>query len=111
MAGKSVCAINLLPLKQGASIESFERFSAELDQPTCLAQDVVEGFNAYAVTHRSPGAPPFDIVEVMQVRSWEEWVEVRDGLDALKPVTEAFDELIEGEAVRTLFAHPIPVKP
>jgi hypothetical protein len=106
----SICAINLLTLKQGASLEDFERFSAELDQPTCLAQDVVEGFDAYAVTHRAPGAPAFDVVEVMRVRSWEEWEGVRDGLEALTPVTERFDQLIEGEAVRTLFARPIPAR-
>jgi len=31
-----ICAINFLPLKQGAAIGDFEKFSAELDQPTCL---------------------------------------------------------------------------
>jgi hypothetical protein len=103
-----VCAINLLPLKPGAAIADFERFSAELDQPTCLAQDVVEGFDAYAVTHRDPDAPAFDIVEVMTVRSWTEWERVRDGLEALEPVVERFDQLIGGDAVRTLFATPIP---
>jgi hypothetical protein len=103
-----VCAINLLPLKAGARVADFERFSAELDQPTCLAQDVVEGFDAYAVTHRAPGAPAFDVVEVMTVRSWSEWERVRDGLAALEPVVERFDQLIDGDAVRTLFATPIP---
>jgi hypothetical protein len=103
-----VCAINLLPLKDGARIADFEQFSAELDQPTCLAQDVVEGFDAYAVTRRDPGAPAFDIVEVMTVRSWSKWEIVRDGMEELKPITERFDQLIDGDAVRTLFATPIP---
>jgi hypothetical protein len=103
-----VCAINLLPLKQGATIEEFERFSAELDQPTCLAQDVVEGFDAYAVTHRAPGAPAFDVVELMTVRNWAEWERVRDNLDELVPVIEGFDKVIDGDGVRTLFGTPIP---
>jgi hypothetical protein len=103
-----VCAINLLPLKQGATLEQFEKFSAELDQPTCLAQDVVEGFDAYAVRHRAPGAPHFDIVEVMTVRDWGEWERVRDGLEELKPVIAGFDEVIDGDGVRTLFGTPIP---
>jgi len=109
--GERICAINLLPLKPGAEIGDFRRFSAELDQPVCLAQDVVEGFDAYAVTHRDPGAPAFDIVEVMTVRSWSEWERVRDGLDSLAPVTERFDQLIDGDGVRTLFATPIPPRP
>jgi hypothetical protein len=105
-----VCAINFLSLREGASIESFKRFSAELDQPVCLAQDVVEGFDAYAVTSRGQGAPGFDVVEVMTVRSWKEWESVRDGLDELKPVTAGFDELVDGDGVRTLFATPIPAR-
>jgi hypothetical protein len=106
-----ICAINLLPLKSGAAIEDFERFSAEMDQPTCLAQDVVEGFDAYAVRRHDPGAPAFDIVEVMTVRSWSEWETVRDGMSELKPIVERFDQLIDGDGVRTLFATPIPARP
>ena len=102
-----ICAINLLPLKPGAALADFERFSAEIDQPTCLAQDVVEGFDAYAVARRDPGGPAFDIVEVMTVRSWSEWERVRDGMAELKPITERFDQLIDGDGVRTLFATPI----
>jgi hypothetical protein len=105
-----ICAINLLPLKSSAEIADFERFSAEIDQPTCLAQDVVEGFDAYAVTRRDPGAPAFDIVEVMTVRSWSEWERVRDGMEELKPITDRFDQLIDGDGVRTLFATPIPAR-
>ena len=108
IADERICAINFLPLKDGAGLADFERFSAELDQPTCLAQDVVEGFDAYAVTSRDPGAPAFDIVEVMTVRSWSEWERVRDGLAEMGPVMEGFDKLIDGDGVRTLFATPIP---
>jgi hypothetical protein len=50
-----VCAINLLPLKAGARVADFERFSADLDQPTCLAQDVVEGLVAIQGPPRTPG--------------------------------------------------------
>jgi hypothetical protein len=96
-------AINLIPLRSGARIEDFKAFSAELDQPTLLAQDVVLGFDAYAVTRRDQGAPSVDIVEVMHVRSWDEWVDVRDNSDAIKPVGARFDELIDATTVRTLF--------
>ena len=47
-----VVAINLIPLRAGASIEMFTRFSAELDQPVCLAQNGVE------VVHARCGAAP-----------------------------------------------------
>jgi len=102
-----VVAINLIPLRAGASIEMFSRFSAELDQPVCVAQDAVESFSAFAVRRRSPDAPAIDIVEVMAVRSWDEWVRTRDGLPELEPVTREFDKLVDAAAVHTLFATPI----
>jgi hypothetical protein len=96
-------AINLIPLRPGASADDFRSFSAELDQPTLLAQDVVLGFDAYAVTRRDDGAPSVDVVEVMHVRSWDEWVDVRDNGDAIKPVGARFEQLIDPSTVRTLF--------
>jgi hypothetical protein len=106
-AEERICAINLLPLKPGVGIAEFETFLNELDRPTCLAQDVVEGFDAYAVRRRGPGAPAVDIVEVMTVRSWAEWERVRDGSDAFAPVIERWGELVDGEGARHLFATPI----
>lgn len=101
-------AVNLIPLRPGASIEEFSRFSAEVDQPICLAQDVVLGFDAFAVTRRDEGAPAVDVVEVMTVRSWREWVDVRDNLPQMGDVTSGFERLIDPATVRTLFATPIP---
>jgi hypothetical protein len=101
-------AINLIPLRPGARLEDFQRFSSEVDQPVCLRQDVVLGFDAFAVTRRDAGAPSVDVVEVMHVRSWDEWVEVRDNLPGMGPVTGGFEELVDPSAVRTLFGVRIP---
>jgi hypothetical protein len=100
-------AVNLIPLRAGTSIEDFKRFSVEIDQPICLAQDVVLGFDAFAVTRRDEGAPSVDIVEVMTVRSWNEWVDVRDNMAEMDAVTSGFEKLIDPATVRTLFATPI----
>jgi hypothetical protein len=97
-------AINLIPLRPGVPRDEFVRFSATVDQPICLAQDVVHRFDAFAVVHRDPGAPSVDIVEVMEVSSWERWVEVRDNLAAMKPVIEGFERLVDPGSVRTIFA-------
>ncbi|MEA2366726.1 MAG: hypothetical protein QOE69_674 [Thermoleophilaceae bacterium] len=102
MSAEGEYAINLIPVRAGQA-EAFQRFSAEVDQPTLLAQDVVLGMDAYAVTRRDEGAPSVDIVEVMHVRNWDEWVEVRDNSDALKPVTAGFEKLADPNMVRTLF--------
>jgi hypothetical protein len=104
---QEIVAINLIPMRAGVPVEDFARFSAQLDQPTCLAHDVVLGFDAYAVQRRDPGAPSVDVVELMHLRSWDEWVRVRDGDPALEPVTTGFERLVDPSTVRTLFASPI----
>lgn len=103
----SEVAINLIPVREGVDPAEFARFSTTVDRPICLRQDVVEGFDAYLVTRRDPGAPSVDIVEVMTLRSWAEWVDVRDNLPEMSEVTAGFDRLVESAAVRTIFATPI----
>ncbi len=100
-------AVNLIPLRDPAMLEDFKRFSNEVDRPICLAQDVVLGFDAFAVTRRDEGAPAVDIVEVMTVRNWDEWVDVRDNMPAMDEVMTGFDKLVDAATVRTLFATPI----
>jgi hypothetical protein len=102
-----VVAINFIPIRPGVDPQRFMDFSAALDQPTCLSKDVVVSFDAYRVA--APDAESFgaDVVEVMRVRSWSEWEQVRDHDPDLKPVTEAFDELADPAAVRTLFVTPV----
>jgi len=96
-------AINLIPLRDGVPTEDFAKFSAEVDQPILLAEDVVLGFDAYAISRRDEGAPSVEIVEVMHVRSWDEWVEVRDSSEAIKPVGEGFTKRVDPTTVRTMF--------
>jgi len=98
MAG--VSAINTFSLRPGVSAEQFAAFSAELDRPTCLAFDVVESFEVYLVD--GDDASDIDVVEVMTVRSWQEWEAVRDNAPELKPVVQRFDELVEPASVATL---------
>jgi hypothetical protein len=100
-------AINLIPLRDPRRVEEFARFSANVDQPTCLAHDVVEGFDAYVVMRRDDSAPAVDIVEIMHVRSWPEWVEVRDNSSTMYSVVEGFERLVDPGAVRTLFGQKI----
>jgi hypothetical protein len=93
-------AINTFRLRPGVSAEQFERFSAELDRPTCLAFDVVLGFDVYLVDPADHGGT--DVIEVMTVASWPEWERIRDTAPQLKPVVDKFDELVEPGSVATL---------
>ncbi len=48
-----------------------------------------------------------DLVQSALARTWPHWERVRDGLDAMKPVVEGFDRIVDGAGVGTLFATPI----
>ena len=93
-----VSAVNTFRLRSGVTAEQFERFSADLDRPTCLAFDEVLDFEVYLA---EDGA----VVEIMTVSSWPEWERVRDSSPELKPVVERFDELVEPGSVTTLLTH------
>jgi len=99
-----VSAVNTFRLRSGVTAEQFERFSADLDRPTCLAFDVVLGFEVYLVEGEGT-----DVVEIMTVSSWPEWERVRDSSPELKPVVERFDELVEPGSVTTLLTRKSPL--
>jgi hypothetical protein len=99
----TVSAINMFRLRPGVEAADFERFSAELDRPVCLAFDVVLDFELYLTDGDGddPGAP--HVIEVMTVASWPEWEKVRDSAPELAPVVARFDELVEPGSVTTYF--------
>jgi hypothetical protein len=99
-----VSAVNTFRLRSGVTAEQFERFSADLDRPTCLEFDVVLGFEVYLADGEGT-----DVVEIMTVSSWPEWERVRDSSPQLKPVVQKFDELVEPGSVATLLTRKSPL--
>ena len=99
----AVSAINTFRLRPGVEVEEFERFSAELDRPTCLAFDEVLGFEVYLSDDGT-------VVEVMTVTSWPQWETVRDNAPELAPVVTRFDELVEPGSVTTVFTRHSPLR-
>jgi hypothetical protein len=103
----TVVAINLFSMLPGVDPSDFERFSTEVDRPTCLAHgDVVERFDAFRV-HEAPDGAPADILEVMVVTDWAKWEQLRDHHPSMQPVTAGFDQLVDPTTVRTYFSSPI----
>jgi hypothetical protein len=100
----AVSAINTFRLRPGVGAEQFERFSAELDRPTCLAFDAVLGFDVYLADGDDAG---ITVVEVMTVSSWTEWRRLLESAPELKPVIERFDELVEPGSVSTLLTREL----
>ena len=109
----AVSAINTFRLRPGVGAEQFERFSAELDRPTCLAFDVVLGFDVYLAEGGASEATGDDdgasitVVEVMTVSSWAEWQRLLESAPELEPVIERFDELVEPGSVSTLLTREL----
>src|SRR5690349_11546904 len=93
-----VVAVTTFSLRPGVDWSEFHRFSVELDQPTCLACDVVRSFAAYRLTSAPDGV---DVMEVMHVRDWAAWEQVRDNDPAFTPVMNRFVELVDVGTVRT----------
>ncbi|TQR83347.1 hypothetical protein D8S82_27395 [Mycobacterium hodleri] len=105
---RPVVAVNLFSMLPGVDPAAFERFSTEVDRPTCLAhRDVVRRFEAFRV-NESPDGSPADILEVLEVTDWAAWEQLRDTHPTMKPVTDGFDELVDPATVRTYFTHLIP---
>jgi len=102
----SVVAVNLFSMLPGVDPADFERFSTEVDRPTCLAHDIVRRFEAFRVNDAPDGAPA-DILEVMEVTNWADWEQLRDNHPSMKPVIEGFDKLVDPASVRTYFTHAI----
>jgi hypothetical protein len=100
----AVSAVNTFRLRPGVGAEQFERFSAELDRPTCLAFDVVLRFDVYLAEHDDGG---ITVVEVMTVSSWTEWQRLLESVPELEPVIERFDELVEPGSVSTLLTREL----
>jgi hypothetical protein len=101
-----VVAINLIPMRPGVDPQRFAEFSAAVDQPTCLSKEVVLGFDAYRLSEQDARTLGADILEVMRVRSWSEWEQVRDHDPELEPVTRGFEALVDPATVRTFFVTP-----
>lgn len=104
----TVVAVNLFSMLPGVDPAEFERFSSEVDRPTCLAHgDIVRRFEAFRVV-QSPDGAPADILEVMEVSDWADWERLRDTHPTLRPVIDGFDTLVDPATVRTYFTHTIP---
>jgi hypothetical protein len=99
--------INLVPVRKGVPPEEFARFSAEVDQPTWLEQEVVRSFDAFQVVRRVGDVGAVDIIEVLEVRSLEEWERISQTGEAVKPLAATFDSLADGAGVRTIYANRI----
>jgi hypothetical protein len=58
-------------LKKGVIMEDYKKWSREVDQKITLAQASIRKFEVYEIKGSEEETSPFDIVEVIEVESWE----------------------------------------
>lgn len=75
-------------LRKGVAMEDYRKWSHEVDQQITPKQEGVESFKVYEIKGSEKGNPACQIVEDVEVESWEKWQEVLKGKGMEKVVRE-----------------------
>ena len=102
-----VVVIAFLKTRAGVDPERFAEWAASTDLPTWRKKDVVIGFDTYRVTDPGESGVDAAFVEVMHLRSWDEWVEVGRRDPDIAPLAAAFEELVDDAEVRRTRLVPV----
>lgn len=93
-------------LRPEASIEAFRKFSLEIDQPTCAQMPACLRFEVFVVKGEGSSKPFFQIVEDIEVESWEAWQDTTKS-PAFARVNEAWPLLGDASSVVSIFCEKI----
>ena len=90
--------IALYRLKPSVSMDEYWKWSVETDQPITAAQPGVRKFEAYQVTHSGEGPHQYDVLEDIEVDSWEAWEKVAK-MPAMQKVVDEWPLYCDGSSV------------
>lgn len=90
-------------LKEGVSVEDFIKWAKEVDQPVLTRQPGVIAAEYYAAKGAGKGDPPYDILENIDVESWEAWQKVNKYPD-MKPIYEQWLGYCDPDSVSVVYA-------
>lgn len=94
-------------LRKGADIEEFKRWSREVDREASLNTPVITKFDVYFIEGPQDDSKIFDVIEVFEVTSWQEFRRFEDedveGSEEMKEVNKQFMEWVEPGALVTLY--------
>jgi hypothetical protein len=99
--------VNLIKLRDGVDPERFANFASSLDLPVWRSKEVVLGFDTYRIAEQDRGGVDADFVEVMRLRSLQDWEAVGESDPDIEPLAAAFHELVD--EVRTERIHLVPL--
>ena len=94
-----IISYRLLP---NASVDSFERWSREVDQPALLRQPAVRDYQVLRVDPSDDKTQP-EFIEVIEVESRGAWDEARD-TEEVQQLLKEWEAFCDPQSVRVAFA-------
>jgi hypothetical protein len=93
-------------LKPGVSIEEYRKWSVSLDQKVTPFLTGVYRFEVYEIEGAEKGEPQYQIVEDIDVDSWEAWQKVVAS-EAMKEVIETWGNYGDESTLRVIYGKKI----
>ena len=94
-------------LRKGSNVEEFKKWSREVDRKASLDTPVITKFDVYFIEGAVEDNGVFDVIEVFDVTSWEEFRDFEDanvaGSENLKEVNKQFMEWVEPGTLVVLY--------
>src|SRR5581483_2227954 len=85
-------------LKPGATIEQYREFSKKLDQQVTPNQPHVQRFEVFEIKGAEKGEAPYQIMEVVEVDSFDGWLQTVAG-EGMKKVLEGWNEVGDAASI------------
>lgn len=89
-------------LAEGVSWDDYEKWSLEIDQPTAGNLPGVIRYEIYKIEGSADGEPFCDIVEDIEVESWEHWAAV-ESYPVMQSVVEGWKQLSDQSEVNMVY--------
>ncbi|MCL5986545.1 MAG: hypothetical protein M1371_08280 [Actinobacteria bacterium] len=93
-------------LKPGVTLEEYRKWSISMDQKVTPFQPGVHRFEVYEIEGADKGDPPYQIVEDIDVDSWEEWQAVVNS-DAMKEVIQTWGSYGDESSLAVVYGKKI----
>ena len=93
-------------MKPGVSIEEYRKWSLGLDQKVTPFQPGVHRFEVYEIEGAEKGEPQYQIVEDVDVESWEAWQKVASS-DAMKEVADTWGKYGDASTLHVIYGKKI----
>ncbi|MBB5956972.1 hypothetical protein FHS29_003565 [Saccharothrix tamanrassetensis] len=96
----------LYKLKPGVSADEYVEWSKTVDQAITSRQDCVHRFRVFELAGSRAGASPWDVVEDIEVESWDAW-QACLATPEMAEVVEGFRRMADRDSAVTVFGDEI----